>query len=195
LIISSKRTLFVDRLAAFCAACSGPQVKQQTRCSLFAGCKGAPFKMNMNVKPVSDAALPCIFKIGDFVRIKGTEDTGRVIEVAENEDYPIPYRVCVFGDTNTGRDFASGCLEMWSPRTKPLPLPPLDLRKVNERLMKVVAATDLLKDLATAEMNSNEDAGKPGELLSYHLQFVGSVLEDTTSDLLNMIENEERRLR
>jgi hypothetical protein len=149
--------------------------------------------MNMHVHPgISGAALPCVFKVGDFVRIKGSANTGRITEVAENEDYPIPYTVCVFGDPNTENDFAAGQLEMWRSWTVQQPL---DLEKAEERLMKIISLSELLEDLGRLEANNDADVGKPGHFLPYHLQLIGSIVSDVACDLLDMIEIEGKRRR
>ena len=144
--------------------------------------------MTIHQPGISGVALPCVFKAGDFVRIKGGSETGRVTEVAENEDYPIPYTVCVFGDTNTERDFASGQLEMWVSWTVQQPL---NLEKANEHLMKIVTLSDLLGDLGKLGMNSPD----ANDLLPPHLPLIGSILSGVACDLLDMIENEEHRQR
>lgn len=70
---------------------------------------------------------------------------------------------------------------------------PMDLDKANERLMKIVAISDLLEDLGRLEMNADEDAGKEGHLLPFHLQLIGSTLSDVACDLLDMVSAEEHR--
>jgi hypothetical protein len=69
--------------------------------------------MNASIQASSiESALPIPrdLQVGDFVRIRGTKDVGRVIE----ESY-FSYTVCVFGGTNYDEQFTSDLLEMWTP--------------------------------------------------------------------------------
>jgi len=74
-----------------------------------------------------------------------------------------------------------------------LPLPPLSLKKVNELLMKIISYSELANNLGNLE-TSNEERDS-ADLLPFHLKLIGSAIDDAAGDLLNMIENEERRLR
>jgi hypothetical protein len=59
-----------------------------------------------------ESALPCLFQVGDIVRINGTKDVGSV----SDENYS-SYTVCVFGETNREEIFGreSDSLGMWTP--------------------------------------------------------------------------------
>jgi hypothetical protein len=155
--------------------------------------------MNANIQTSNIKSATPLFKAGQFVRIKGGEIVGRVLEDTDAGGFT---KVKIFDDpTWTGtRSFGPGCLTMWTPVVvipQPAPLPPLlaplDLEKVNERLMKIITYSDLARNLGDLEMSNEERSGD--DLLPFHLKLIGSAVDDTTCDLLEMIENEERRLR
>jgi hypothetical protein len=159
-------------------------------------------KMNMHVEPaLAGMEAACLFTAGQFVRIQGGAIVGRVLTDTEGD----ATRVHIFGtpgsawgETDSEANFGPGCLAMWTqdfvmPVAAPpcLPMPLLDIDRTNERLMKIVAMSDLLGDLGRLEMASTvRDAD---DLLPSHLEFIHSVLDDTVGDLLDMISDEEHR--
>jgi hypothetical protein len=87
---------------------------------------------------------------------------------------------------------------MWTPGivvpvAAPVPLPSLDLEKVNELLMKIVSYSNLANDLGNLEMNNEKR--ESDDLLPSHIHLIGNAIDDAACDLLDMIENEERRIR
>jgi hypothetical protein len=139
--------------------------------------------MNTQVQPdISGAALPCLFKAGQFVRLG--ENVGRVIEDTEAKGFYT--RVQMFDDPNGrwGRDgkasFGPGCLRLL------VDAPSLDLEKVSDELMKLIAVSDLANGLGIESMRDDEN-------LRSHFRLIGSIVADRTCNLLDMISDEDRR--
>jgi hypothetical protein len=160
--------------------------------------------MNIQVQPgISGAALPCsLFTAGDFVRtndgevgqvVRGTSDKHSLtILLLENRPE------VEIGSGQGYADYEPGCLTMWTPGivvpvAAPVPLPSLDLEKVNELLMKIVSYSNLANDLGNLEMNNEKR--ESDDLLPSHINLIGNAIDDAACDLLDMIENEERRIR
>lgn len=162
--------------------------------------------MNANIQASEIAsALPIqlLFKAGDFIRVKGGEPVGRVLEDTPDENSFT--RVQMFDDDPDScwgpegkSSFGPGCLTMWTPNVvrqvfaapKPVLLPPIDLERAKELLMNLVAAWELVRDLGRLEMESGNHSCLPS-----HLQLLGKTFGDTTDEIVLMIETEERRQR
>lgn len=126
------------------------------------------------------------FKIGDFVRIKGGNKTGRVTEVAENEDYPIPYTVCVFGDTNTERDFAPFHLEMWTPLTASDQFRErLEIDRLPKLVTRQLGSLELIGELVKAAINADPKADH--ENLLNNVELIADMSADATCEAVEML--------
>jgi hypothetical protein len=77
---------------------------------------------------------------------------------------------------------------MWSSSTVQQPL---DLKKATDRLMDIVAVSDLAKSLGELEMARRDSK----DLIPGNILFISSVLDDAVCDLLDMISDEESRIR
>jgi hypothetical protein len=135
--------------------------------------------MNIQVQPgIPGATEPCLFKAGQFVRVKGGEKVGRVIEDTPSEGGFT--RVQMFDDPEGfwgpgGKtSFGTGCLTLLVDAA-----PSLDIDLIKEKLMKLIAVSDLAEDVGTLEMVSEEN-------LRSHLRLIGSITADTTCDLLDL---------
>jgi hypothetical protein len=145
--------------------------------------------MNMNVKPVSDVAMLCLlFKAGQFIRLKGGENVGRVIEDTE-EARGFYTRVQMFDDPDSrwgfeGKaNFGPGCLTMWTPDIV-LPvaapsLPPLDIKETYREIFKILCALESIEFMAKTGI-----AEGSSECLT-HIEFVASTFADTTLDIID----------
>jgi hypothetical protein len=130
-----------------------------------------------------ESALPIsrFFEVGHFVRIRGTEDTGRIIEVAENENYA----VCVFGETNHDEQFYAGYLETWSPHTVAAPL---DIERLQELAMRQLGAFKLIGDLVKTALKEDPQADHDDILDT--IEILADTFADMTGEVVEMVQTE-----
>jgi hypothetical protein len=151
-------------------------------------------QMNMHVTPASAVALPCLFKVGDFVRLKGGEIVGRVLEATKDGLTGVQLY-----DNPEGWDekfsFGPGCLTMWTPDvvvpngTGPEAALPFDFERLKELTIKQLGAFELLGDLARAAQDAAEDAND--ESFRNNVELVADTFSDMPCEVLDMLLRRE----
>jgi hypothetical protein len=143
--------------------------------------------MNMQVQPdISGAALPCLFKIGDFVRIKGGSETGRVLEDTDDGGYT---RVHVFDTGNRwgqdGNARFQGCLEMWTPLTARDQFKErMEIDRLHKLVMGHLASFELIGKLVK---ETDEDPKADHENILSHVGHVADISADAACETVEML--------
>jgi len=141
--------------------------------------------MNIQVQPViSGIAIPRLFEVGHFVRIRGTEDVGRVVEDDGDDENNGPYSVCVFGEASRDESFSSGHLEIWTPQARPAAVP-LDNEKLQSQFLKILGAFELIEDIAKQALANG------GDERFNHVELVATTFADMTCEILDDLSKYE----
>jgi hypothetical protein len=164
--------------------------KTTAREILFTALANWGLAMNIGVQVSSiESALPVPqFKIGDFVRIKGGSETGRVLQDTDDGGYT---RVHVFDTGNRwGQDGNArfhGCLEMWTPlaavddqfRER------MEIDRLHRLAARHLGSFELIVELI--EFGTNKDPTANHENLLDNVKLIAEMSADAACETVEML--------
>jgi hypothetical protein len=148
--------------------------------------------MNMHVTPTSGAASPCLFKAGDFVRLKSMPKVvGRVL--ADTHDTTTIKILDGGGSWQEGETerFGPGCLAMWTAdEGVPVAQRPFDFEVFTTLSARLVGSYDLMDTLCQALRSSDDQAAELDNFLN-NMENIADTYGEVACQALDMLHQRE----